>query len=379
MVAEELGRAAAPGPWATTAVVGAVVAECGARPWPRRSCPGWPTGPSRPHWRFPPAAPDGAAVAPGGLSGRPGPDGSVTVDGSIGPIPNGAVAAAGAGPGGRGRARRVGPARAGRCPGVEVTVPSFDPTRRSAALDARRRRRAGGAGARPVPPTGRIRDLALVVASAEAVGGARWCLDTAAEHARTRQQFGRPIGQFQGVKHRLADMLVSVEQAVAATWDAAMVVGPGRAAWWPPGGRPRPTGSRQVRLAVQLAAALALDGYVEAAKGAIQVLGGMGFTWEHDAHIHLRRATTLRQLVGGTAPLRAEAARLALDGPAAPTGDRPPARGGGAAPGAGARGGRASPPSTTRPTQRRALADAGLLAPHWPAPGAGTPGRSSSW
>ena len=65
---------------------------------------------------------------------------------------------------------------------------------------------------------------------------------------------------------------------------------------------------------MHLAAALVLDGYVEAAKGAIQVLGGMGFTWEHDAHVHLRRATTLRQLVGGTAPLRAESARLALAG-----------------------------------------------------------------
>ena len=151
----------------------------------------------------------------------------------------------------------------------------------------------------------RIRELALVVSSAEAVGGARWCLDTAAEHARTRQQFGRPIGQFQGVKHRLADMLVTVEQGVAATWDAA---------WLEPCDGARPAPRRPGRLAVQLAAALALDGYVEAAKGAIQVLGGMGFTWEHDAHIHLRRATTLRQLVGGTAPLRAEAARLALAG-----------------------------------------------------------------
>ena len=133
-------------------------------------------------------------------------------------------------------------------------------------------------------------------------------MDTAAEHARTREQFGRPIGQFQGVKHRLAEH-----------------AGLGGAGAWPPPGtrpwssRPRaapPSGEEtdQGSLSVQLAAALALDGYVEAAKGAIQVLGGMGFTWEHDAHIHLRRATTLRQLVGGTAPLRAESARLALAG-----------------------------------------------------------------
>ena len=63
-----------------------------------------------------------------------------------------------------------------------------------------------------------------MVFSAQAAGGARWCLETAAEHARTRQQFGRPIGQFQGVKHRLADMLVAVEQAVAVAWDAAVMI-----------------------------------------------------------------------------------------------------------------------------------------------------------
>ena len=95
--------------------------------------------------------------------------------------------------------------------------------------------------------------------------------------------------------------------------------------WRPPGTRPCWPGrgrrrwghpirgvAAQSRLAIQLAAALALDGYVEAAKGAIQVLGGMGFTWEHDAHIHLRRATTLRQLLGGH---RAAAGR---GGPAGP-------------------------------------------------------------
>ena len=94
---------------------------------------------------------------------------------------------------------------------------------------------------------------------------------------------------------------------MAATWDAALVLDS-------EGGATSGEETDQGSLSVQLAAALALDGYVEAAKGAIQVLGGMGFTWEHDAHIHLRRATTLRQLVGGTAPLRAESARLALAG-----------------------------------------------------------------
>ena len=208
--------------------------------------------------------------------------------------------------------------------------------------------------------TGAVRDLALVVLSAEAVGRRPVVLDTAAEHARTREQFGRPIGQFQGVKHRLADMLVTVEQGVAATWDAAMVLEA-------EGGATSGEETDQGSLSVQLAAALALDGYVEAAKGAIQVLGGMGFTWEHDAHIHLRRATTLRQLVGGTAPLRAESARLALAGwRRRLTIDLPPE----------AEALRAEIDDLVAaiaaiedPAERqRALADNGLLAPHWPAP-----------
>jgi 3-oxochol-4-en-24-oyl-CoA dehydrogenase len=212
-----------------------------------------------------------------------------------------------------------------------------------------------------------------VVFSAEAAGGARWCLDTAAEHARTRQQFGRPIGQFQGIKHRLADMLVAVEQSVAATWDAATVadhqapsLGGGPTAG-PSSDGDASDRDASVRLAVRLAASLALDGYVEAAKGAIQVLGGMGFTWEHDAHIHLRRATTLRQVVGGTAPLRAEAARLALEGRRRRLAIELPPEAERLRP-------ELAPLVATiaalddPAAQRRALADAGLLAPHWPAP-----------
>ncbi len=155
-------------------------------------------------------------------------------------------------------------------------------------------------------------------------------------------------------------MLVAVEAAVAATWDAATTVDHDPS-------HPTRDGSAQGGLAVQLAAAVALDAYVEAAKGAIQVLGGMGFTWEHDAHIHLRRATTLRQMVGGSAPLRAEAARLALEGwrrrlsvELPPEAERlrdelVPVVADIAAIGDPAE-------------QRRALADQGLLAPHWPSP-----------
>jgi alkylation response protein AidB-like acyl-CoA dehydrogenase len=157
---------------------------------------------------------------------------------------------------------------------------------------------------------------------------------------------------------------VSVEQAVATVWDAALVLD--REAEAADSPEPSDAGD-QSRLVVQLAAALALDGYVEAAKGTIQVLGGMGFTWEHDAHIHLRRATTLRQLAGGTAPLRAEAARLALAGWRRHlTVDLPPEA--------------AHLRDELTPLladiaaigdpaeQRRTLAEQGLLAPHWPSP-----------
>ncbi len=292
-----------------------------------------------------------------GLSGEPGPDGSLVVTGVVRPLVHGAVVSHALAPVVVGDAARWVVLE--RADASEVTpLPSFDLTRPTAmwTVDG-----ATVAGERVLDvTTGAVRDLALVVLSAEASGGARWCLDAAAEHARTREQFGRPIGQFQGVKHRLADMLVTVEQGVAATWDAAMVLEA-------EGGTTTGEENDQGSLAVQLAAALALDGYVESAKGAIQVLGGMGFTWEHDAHIHLRRATTLRQLVGGTAPLRAESARLALAGWRRRLSiDMPPE----------AEALRAeldalisSIAAIEDPVERqRALADHGLLAPHWPSP-----------
>ena len=365
VVAEELGRAAAPGPWATSALVGAVVSGWGSPAQAKGVLPGLADGSIPASLTVPTGAPDGSPTAPVGLDGRRSRGGTVTVEGSTGPLPNGAVAALVLVP-----VRVAGSlewALVERSEGVAVEpLASLDPTRPSArwTLD---RVEVPESALLPGAPTDRIRETALVVAAAEAVGGARWCLDTAAEHARTRRQFGRPIGQFQGVKHRLADLLVSVEQAVAATWDAANAMDQARPA---PAGPPGPgpaERSAPVGLSVQLAAALALDGYVEAANGAIQVLGGMGFSWEHDAHIHLRRATTLRQLVGGTAPLRAGAARAALGGGRRRlTVDLPPVADGIRR--------RLSPviaavAAVEDPYERRReLADAGLLAPHWPSP-----------
>ncbi|MFD7320998.1 acyl-CoA dehydrogenase [Streptomyces sp. NPDC059875] len=172
---------------------------------------------------------------------------------------------------------------------------SADPTRPTAEVTA--------AGAHVpahrvlgVDPT-LVLDLAAVLHAADACGNAARALETAAEYAKVREQFGRPIGQFQGIKHLSADMLVRVEQARALTWDAA-----------------RSTEEESRSLTAALAAATALDAAYDCAKDCIQILGGIGFTWEHDAHLSLRRALVARQLLGPGDTHRAQAARLAAQG-----------------------------------------------------------------
>src|SRR5581483_3399710 len=109
-----------------------------------------------------------------------------------------------------------------------------------------------------------VRDLAITLVAAECAGGAAWCVQTASEYAQVREQFGRPIGQFQAVKHRCADMLLALEQARAVAWDAA---------------RPAAT-SDERSLTAAVAGALAPSAFFQCAKDCIQVLGGIGFTWE---------------------------------------------------------------------------------------------------
>ena len=147
--------------------------------------------------------------------------------------------------------------------------------------------------------TQRVRDLAATLFAAEAAGVAAWCNATAADYAKTRRQFGRIIGEFQAVKHLCATMAARAERAAALAWDAA------RAADETPAEHP---------LAAAAGAALVLDDAVDNAKDCIQVLGGIGFTWEHDAHLYLRRALALRQLLGGSAPWRIRTAELAAAG-----------------------------------------------------------------
>ncbi|MCX5437024.1 acyl-CoA dehydrogenase family protein [Streptomyces sp. NBC_00056] len=198
---------------------------------------------------------------------------------------------------------------------------SADPTRPTAEITAR------GAlvpGARILAvDTATVRDLASVVLAADACGVAAWALHTAAEYAKVREQFGRPIGQFQGIKHLCADMLVRVEQARALVWDAARAAGEGRtgaeteegeAGAGVPGSVEGPDGGAARELAVALAVGAALDAAYSCAKDCVQVLGGIGFTWEHDAHLYLRRAVVARQLLGAGDAHRLRAVRLAEGG-----------------------------------------------------------------
>ncbi|MCK2239530.1 MULTISPECIES: acyl-CoA dehydrogenase [unclassified Crossiella] len=129
-----------------------------------------------------------------------------------------------------------------------------------------------------------VLDRAVVLAAAEAAGIARWCVYIASRYAREREQFGRPIGSFQAVKHLCAEMLCRSERAAAVAWDAARAV---------------EEASPAMSLSAAAAGAVALDAAVANAKDCVQVLGGIGFTWEHDAHLYLRRAFVLRQWVSG--------------------------------------------------------------------------------
>jgi 3-oxochol-4-en-24-oyl-CoA dehydrogenase len=199
-----------------------------------------------------------------------------------------------------------------------------------------------------------VRALATVLIAAECTGLAAWCLETAVEHAKVREQFGRPIGSFQAVKHRCASMLCRLEMARAAVWDAAAACdGDGQR-------------SSADDLAVAVAGALAPQTAVELAKDAVQVLGGIGFTWEHDAHLYLKRALVDRQVLGCAGPHRRSAALLALGGARR---TRPVDLGSAAeAIREEVRGFVASLAGLDAKARRVAIADAGYLVPHWPRP-----------
>ena len=196
-----------------------------------------------------------------------------------------------------------------------------------------------------------VTDLTATVLSAEAAGITRWTLDTAVAYAKVREQFGKPIGSFQAIKHLCAEMLCRTEQVAVAAADAARAANDGD--------------HRQLSIAAAIAAGIGIDAAKANAKDCIQVLGGIGITWEHDAHLYLRRAYGIGQFLGGparwlrrTVELTSSGVRRDLSIDLSDVADLRPEI-------ADAVAGVASLPDDKRQAK---LAEAGLLAPHWPAP-----------
>jgi alkylation response protein AidB-like acyl-CoA dehydrogenase len=183
--------------------------------------------------------------------------------------------------------------------GDRIALSTLDQTRRQATVrfDATPARRLAAGTEAERALTHALRVGAALLA-AEQVGGAQRLLDLTVAHAGTRLQFGRPIGSFQAVKHRCADMLVLVEHARSSAQHAAWAL---------------QDGLDDPDLAVSIAQATCSDAYQRVAADAVQVHGGIGFTWEHPAHLYLKRAVTDAALLGSAAMHRERIAALVLD------------------------------------------------------------------
>ncbi len=344
VVLEQAGRACFPGPLLPTVLAAALVAEQGSPDQRAELLPGLVDG-SQP-----------AAMAFGRsrfeVATRRA-DGTLEVRGEVRPVLGASVAHQALVPAADGDGGEVWclvDLTSGG--GFEVeTVDSLDPTRRVGVVRAQ--------GTVAVPPVrqlpsvsgARVGRLVAGLAVAELSGSARWCLETASDYAKVRRQFGRPIGQFQAVKHRLADMLVRSEQIEAVAWDAARALG---------------TDDQQAALATSTAAALVTDGAVQTAKDCIQLLGGIGFTWEHDAHLYLKRAVATRQLLGGADAFVDEVVELARAGVRRSLATDLPAEAASVCEEIHALV--ADIATRQGEDQRQAIVDAGLVSPHWPAP-----------
>ena len=178
-------------------------------------------------------------------------------------------------------------------------LPTMDQTRRLAELrleDVRVPASARlGEGETGYEALERALDLAAVALAAEQVGLAQRCLDLAVAHARSREQFGRPIGSFQAIKHKCADMMLLVESSRSAAYYAACVAA---------------EGSADLARAASLARAWCSEAAFRCAAECLQIHGGVGFTWEYDVHLYLKRARASEILLGDPAWHRERVARL---------------------------------------------------------------------
>jgi alkylation response protein AidB-like acyl-CoA dehydrogenase len=289
VVLEELGRVCAPGPFLPTVMASAVIDAIGTDEQKARWLPGLADGSTT-----------GAVALGSGLQCEARDD-DIEVLGELRPVL-----------GGMGADLLVVPLPTGQgfVWGVldasqfhMAALPGVDTTRSVAVVAIDRQHIARDQQLHGEDPSDhmrygdRMRSLAASLIAAECVGGAAWCVDTAAEYAKVRVQFGRPIGQFQAVKHRCTDMLLRLELARAAAWDAA-----------------RGGDVEQQHLAQSVAAMIAGNAFFDNAKDCIQVLGGIGYTWEHDAHIYLKRALSLHQLLDTHPSFTQRIVDLALSG-----------------------------------------------------------------
>ena len=253
VVAEQMGRYLAPGPFVPTVITSAVLAAAGPDDLQKRLLPGLA---------------DGTVVGAAALGGEVTyADGAAT--GQAGVVISGHLADVLLVPAGDDVLVVEKPAG-----GVHAEVPAnLDPSRRAARV------RLDAAPATVLPGArGLLTDVARAVLAAEAAGIAAETTEQAAEYAKIRQQFGRPIATFQAVKHHCANMLVAAELATAAGWDT---------------GRAGLDDGDQLSYTAAIAAVLASPAAVGNANLNIQVHGGIGFTWEHDAHLYLRRAAAI--------------------------------------------------------------------------------------
>jgi alkylation response protein AidB-like acyl-CoA dehydrogenase len=255
---EELGYACAPSPMISNAYAGAVIEAAGSDEQKQRWLPGIASGEER-----------GAA--------------ELTNDGGplVGAAQGAAILVLAEGDG----AKLVEPGDA-----KLERVDMIDSTRAYFRISADGGESLPGDVARAV-------DAGLVALAAELVGVGQRALDMAVEYAKEREQFGRPIGAYQAVSHRLADMLWAVEEARSLTYYAA----------WTADAEPE-----SLPLAASMAKARASDAASQVAHDAIQTLGGIGFTWEHDVHFLLKRAMVSGQLLGTAGQHRERVADLAF-------------------------------------------------------------------
>ena len=287
IVLEELGAALYGGPYLASAVLAATALLAASDEAARRELlPGIASGQTVATLAF--TEDDGSwdpeAIRLAATRGEGSPDSPWMLDGHKSFVLDGhtadlilVVAAAGPGlslfavdPGAAGLDRRV--------------LPTLDQTRKLARLefDAVPGRLIGGPGEAGVV-LDRTLDVAAIALAAEQLGGAQRVLDMAVGYAKIRHQFGRPIGSFQAIKHRCADLLLEVESLRSAVAYAAAAVA---------------ENSAEVPVVAALAKAYASDVYFHVAAENIQIHGGIGFTWEHDAHLYFKRAKSSELLLG---------------------------------------------------------------------------------